>query len=200
MNRVHRHRRGLVMPSRERQRGFIMAPYRFGGGGGGTMWTQTAIWTLTSNSSNWSGYTLRQFIPTSGLANGYKIRLTLTAPPGNSVTVSAAYLQTSGTTPTVYSYSGTPIQVTFSGSTSVTIPAGGSVVTDEIVIGVSTSVGMVFGANISATANMRYLPSGATGWSGWFAFGARANVVSETAYSSLGASSVALVSKVEVWT
>lgn len=169
-------------------------------GGGGTTWTQTALFTLTSNSGTWGGYTLRQFIPTSGLANGYKVRLTLTAPPGNSVTISAAYLQTSGTTPTIYSYSSTPIPITFSGSSSVTIPAGGSVVTDEIVLTVSTSVALVLGANIQTASNMRYLPSGATGWSAYFTPGARASTVSETGYSVLGSATVALVSKVEVWT
>lgn len=154
---------------------------------------------MNATSGTWGGYTLRNVIPVSALAAGYKVRLTLTAPAGNNIVISNAYLQTQAASGDPYDYSTTPIQVFFSGVAGVTIPAGGSVVTDEVIVGVSGSTPIVFAAYFTTAASLR-TATGSTGFASYYWAGNNTTTVNQSGGSSIGTNISALVSKVEVWT
>lgn len=165
------------------------------------MWTTTATLTPNNTSNTWGGYTLRTVIPTSSLAAGYKIRLTLKAPAGNSVVIANAYLQTQAASGDPFDYSATPIQVLFSGLSGTTIAAGATVVTDEIVIPVSGSVSIVFAAYFTTGAAMvtTNAANGAIGWDSYYWNANSTTIVNESGGTAMLGLAV-LVTLVEVLT
>lgn len=200
MKRLIVPRRNLVLPRRFRQAqgGFLLNPYRFGHGGGGTMWTTTATHAFSSNSSGWSGYTLRVIIPSSALAAGSKLRITITARPGVSLVINNAYIQSAAASGDPYDYSTTPVQVLFSGSGGVTVAAGASVLTDDIALSPTGTENFVF-AIYFTTASSIGITASLAGWSSWYIYGNRTTTVNESSFTSIGASTCAVITKVEVW-
>ena len=177
--------------------GLLMAAS--GGGGGGTMWTTTANVPFNSNSNGWRGYTLRVVIPAAALAAGTKIRLTLTSRPGISLTINNAYIQQAAASGDPYDYSTTPVQILFSGVGGVTIGAGASVVTDDIILSPTGTQNFVV-AIYFTTATSIGITISATGWDSWYISGNRTTTVNESSFMSIGGNTSSVITKVEVGT
>ena len=174
-----------------------MSPYRYAAGGGGGAWATTATLVPNSNSSGYSGYTLRVVIPAAALAVGSKIRLTLQARPANAMTIGAAYVQTAAASGDSYDFSGTPVQILFSGSGTVTVAANTSVVTDAALITIGAGQNVVFTLYFTSASSI-VTTTGATGWGSFYNNGNSAATVNVSA-TSLSTNTAAVASKVEVW-
>lgn len=115
-------------------------------GGGG--WTTTAINSKDTISPGWDGYTLRQSIPAASLKSGTKIRLTIGAHAAQGFSLAAASIgirsAASATGSDFFSFTGTPTKLTFGGSGSIAVVAGGNAVSDDIAILIPAGSGCVF--------------------------------------------------------
>lgn len=114
--------------------------------------------TLTTNNTSFGGYTLRELIPPgSGGVNGTSLRITLTPPTsGNNTNVGAVYVgHVGGSAP---DFDGTQVQVTFSGSNTTTLTAGGAtVVSDEIPYAYDRTKALIVSIYMTGTSDVRYV-------------------------------------------
>lgn len=118
-----------------------------------------------ATSTGWTGYSFRETIAASALADvtGNTARVTISAPPGSSLTITEAYIgfdNGGGSS----SFTTTPTQLFFGGSASVTIPAGTSITSDAATLSSAYdgTVAMLVSAYIgSGTGTIYY--SAATG-------------------------------------
>jgi len=113
------------------------------------------VWqaTLSNQAGGYTGYTSRETFPISALTvpTGTPTKFRVTYKFGTSAggTLDAVYLgHRSGTTG--HTYNGTPVQVTFGGSTSVSGAAGAEVVSDWMTFSYNKTDGLIFGEHMSA--------------------------------------------------
>lgn len=160
----------------------------------GGSWATTANITHTANVTNWAGFTMRQIIPESGLAAGSRVRLTLSGPStGSSLVIASAYFGRQSVSGGTHAYDTTPVQILFSGSAGATVPVGGTVLTDDIVISVGAGQRCVLGVNCT----LGDMPDSGV-LTGWFAYekaGADAATVSASGYTQTGIINRALLIK-----
>ena len=127
-------------------------------------WNTLVDPTLTGNDTGWNGYTIRTNIAASALADfsGSHIRFTLTAPSANSLTLTDLFIGRKDPSGGVCDFEGSPTRVTFGGSSSVTLAAGTTVVSDEIAFAYDGTSEIILAQKASTTT---YRMSGAqTGW------------------------------------
>lgn len=154
----------------------------------------TASFTTDSPSGN-SGYTTRQLLPagSGGVTGGY-VRITLTAPTGNSFSTDSVYIGHAGTAP---NFDGSQVPVTFSGgSSSVTVSPGSTVVSDEIAYAYDNTKALIIAIHHTSQF-VRYVSGLASTYNGYQK--ASVNEAATTSVSGYSSSSgLALaVSKVE---
>lgn len=95
---------------------------------GAGVWTTIRTRLLAVNSDSWANFTLRERINAAGLADvaGTKMRFTLSASTEQSLTIQEIWVgNNSGSG---FDYVGSPTQLFFGGSATVTIPANTSAV------------------------------------------------------------------------
>ncbi|MCL6710448.1 hypothetical protein M8R20_26355 [Pseudomonas sp. R2.Fl] len=155
------------------------------GGGPTGSWTTTDTQTLTNNSTGWANNTLRVVIPTSKLAAGSQIRFRLTAGT-QGFNIVNAYCQTRAASGDPYDFATTPNAVLFSGSTGVMVGASASIVTDPVVMPVTTSSPIVLAVAFPTTPASSVMAGAGTGWpsSTYFKTGNDASTVNATGYSA----------------
>lgn len=174
----------------------IIDAYRFGGGGGA--WVTSESWTPNANSAGWNAYTVRLVIAAAQFTQaGSKCRLTVGF-GANKGNIGALYIgESAGSGGTNYAFNTTPVQVLFSGSGTLSLPSGGSVVSDEILLPISGSANIVIAAYFNGTTDLR-IRSGETGWYQVYKSGNDASTVAATGYSG-GSVEAALVPVIEVF-
>ena len=147
--------RGLYLP-RERR----IEPGLHSSCGPAFFASSSAVWrtvfslgTQGNSSTGWSGYTIRTVIGSSYLGgSATKLRLTFRGSGGGSVTTKC-YVQEAAASGDVYDYSGTPVQVLFSGAANfASIAAGVELVSDEVTISLSGTKNLVYGHLSGAAA------------------------------------------------
>lgn len=173
---------------RRLQRGFLLNSHRFGGGGGGSWNTAFDLGASPGGSSLHAlGSTTRQVIPASVVISGTKARLTLRGGSSGNYGVDAAYLQHAAASGDAYDFSSTPVQVTVGGSASFSVPQGGQVVTDEIIVAITAGVRLIYSQHISVQAIAGVYNSGTTGYDPYSKASVNeAATVDVTGYSTAG--------------
>lgn len=103
----------------------------------------TASVSLNANNPTFAGYNIRQSIGTANLiTSGNPVRLTLTpVSAGTGAVISGMWI---GATTSFPDFVVAPTQVLFSGSSTITMIAGGSaVVTDPVALTIPTSIALM---------------------------------------------------------
>lgn len=140
--------------------------------------------TFTSNNAGWSGYGARQLIPASAVTtSGTLVSVTFTGPTsGNPTVISAAYIGPSGTAP---SFASTPVQLTYLGSGSFTIPVGGTLTTDVVTYSLNEAVDQIISLGVTS-GDFRTATSGVSGFTRYYkaAASAEASNPSVSGYSN----------------
>lgn len=118
---------------------FIINPYNVVPAG---TWTETFSQALDLDSGGWSLSNGRMIIPASLLStSGTKFRLTMEAASAEDMKISNAYFgHSSGVG---YDFTGNQVRVTVASSGTFTVPAGTSVVSDEISYAVNEATAVV---------------------------------------------------------
>lgn len=163
-----------------------------------TSWHDFVNSTLNADNAGWSGYTLRQVIKSGGITSpgGTHSRVTLTATLGaGGFVIDSAYIGRGATAGNDYAFNTTPTQLLFSGSASVTIAQGSSIVSDSAAFAPQTGENMVITFHFSATSAIRTGNSGGSNHESYYKFGSDASTQAATGYTSFNTDS--LVSKVE---
>lgn len=100
MSRIVVPRRGLILPSRFRQRGFIINPFAFGGGGGDPYWSNVVSLLHFNGTNGSTTYTDEKGL--TWTSNGANIALSTTSPKFGSaslaITGTNSYAETPSTT------------------------------------------------------------------------------------------------------
>jgi len=154
-------------------------------------WTVAASSTHDGSASGWSGYTCRTVMPVT--AGGTQVRVTLNAGASEGLNVYSAYVgKVSGTCGFV-----SPAQLSFSGSNTANIPAGGSAQgTANLTVAAGDSLVVSFYMNdANDTASRRMAPQ--SGCSAYYKVGNDAGTAAATGYTT-SSSSVDGVTKIEV--
>ncbi len=159
-------------------------------------WLISAQTTFSSQDNSFGGYTSRQLIKAAALANpgGLKTRITLAAPAsGNPCNVIACYAGIGATSGDLYDFATTPTQLTFATSTTVSIPVGTSVVSDELNWAPQTGDNLVIATAMSGGSGLP-MQHPKTDWQEYYKFGNDAATVNASGYSAyVNAAGVALV-------
>lgn len=118
-------------------------------------WVTSFSQLMTGTSSAWNGYTLRTVILENSLSNsGSKVRLTLKAGSlAEGCSIDACYAGHAASSGDPYDFDGSQVQVTVGGNTSFLIPAGQSVVTDEIPVALDETRAFIVGAHFNNSSN-----------------------------------------------
>lgn len=97
-------------------------------------WVTTFSQALDIDSGSWTGFNMRQHIAASLLSqSGSKFRLTLQSGSGSEgAQISGMYAGHAAGSGDAYDFDGTQVQVTVASSSSFTVAANSTVVTDEI--------------------------------------------------------------------
>lgn len=162
------------------------------------VWSDTFAPGSPGNSTGWNGFTLRQTISAADTStSGANIRVTLAASSAAGCSVSKVYIQEAAGAGDTYDFSTTPVQVLFSGSGSVVLGAGGTVISDTLVFAFDHTKNYVISAHFNAVSEVRSFVAGG-GSQAWSKAGDDATTVNATGYSPSAANSVRLVSKIEV--
>ena len=187
---------------------FILTPYIGFGAGSLTTWQQVATDALTNGDSpNWNNYTIVWFYPQASLTvtGGEAIRLTIKAPSATGCTIDKCYIGQadaaySATSP---SFAGTPTQVLFSGSASLSTGTGGATtLSDQATFSIPASNGLIIA--VHTTASVWSVPSSAgnspANWKFSYKSGVdEASTVSKSGYTDFTAThGTGLINKIEV--
>ena len=174
----------------------IIDAYRFGGGGGA--WVTSESWTPNANSAGWSGFTVRLVVAAAQLTQaGNPTRLTIDF-GSNTGNIGAMYIgESAGSGGTNYAFATTPVQVLFSGSGTLSLPTGGIVTSDSLAFSITGLSDIVISAYFNSSTDMR-IRSGEAGWYQVYKGGNDASTVAATGYSG-GSTEAALVSVIEVF-
>jgi len=173
-----------------------------GGGGGGAVsytWTTTFLQALDANGTGFTNRNGRTYISTTLFStSGVQTRLTLSASSTEDTDIVESWIgDNSDVDGGVGFIPGTKVQVKVGGNGTFTIPAGTSVVTDDLpfVFDKTKSKTFSFWAPAHDTVRMK---TGISFTSTWHKVGTNeANVDAPTGYSELGAR-VSVLSKIEV--
>ena len=122
-------------------------------------WQTTDTITLNTDGNGYNGYTVRVFVPQTSLSvtGGSQVRVTLQCPATVGGNIGAMYIgQASGSySATSPAFAGTPTQIKFGGSGTLTLAAAGAdVVSDAAIVAIPASNGLLIAMYISG-------PSGA---------------------------------------
>jgi hypothetical protein len=170
-------------------------------GGGGGAWVTTAnLGTISSTSSGWNGYTLRQIIPASAMAAGSRVRVQLynAGTAGTQAVISKAYFGKQAASGDPYDFDATPEQMFFGGNPGVTILPAMPQYTDGLVTPI-TADAYVLAVYFSGTTAVAHFTTGATGFADYYKLGDDATTVNASGYT-LGANNRSLLlGRVEVW-
>lgn len=177
-----------------------MIPFPFQAGGLGRAmaadptWQTVLNWTPTTNSTGWSGFTVRQRINQSRLVGGSQARLTIDT-TGFPLNMSKLYIgqEAAGGG---YDFNATPAQVLFGGSPSIAT-AGGVFVSDVVSLSQNANRPIIISAYFNSTTTLRRTPSVATEKYGYIA-GDQANVVDWSGFSESVTEQLNLVTKIEI--
>lgn len=174
----------------------IIDAYRFGGGGGS--WVTSESWVPNANSAGWSGFTVRLVVAAAQFTqagNPSRFTINFGSNPGN---IGALYVgESAGSGGTNYAFATTPVQVLFSGSGTLSLPTGGIVTSDSVGLSITGSADIVIAAYFNGSTDLR-IRSGETGWYQVYKGGNDASTVAATGYSG-GSVEAALVSVIEVF-
>lgn len=106
------------------------------GGGGGSSAIDVFNFPMTGTNNGWSGYTIRLAIPGCYLPTGSKISIQFITNPGTSTTfaITGCWVGNSSVSGQGYpiNFSGTPTQVTFGGSNTISVTGGKGIFSDTI--------------------------------------------------------------------
>jgi hypothetical protein len=170
---------------------------------GGGAWVTTAnLGTISSTSSGWNGYTLRQIIPASAMAAGSRVRVQLynAGTAGTQAVISKAYFGKQAASGDPYDFDTTPEQMFFGGNPGTTILPAMPQYTDGLVTPITADayVLAVYFSNSGASA-VAHFTTGATGFADYYKIGDDATTVNASGYT-LGANNRSLLlGRVEVW-
>lgn len=125
---------------RSRQRGFLLNPFRFGGGASPTWHTTFEQAGAGSNTGTLLNYTIRDVIQSTHLIAGSKIRITFRGGGGSGFLFNECWIGTRGST---FDLAATPTQVFFGGNAYGGAAAGVDLVSDQVTFAVSGSADLV---------------------------------------------------------
>lgn len=132
-------------------------------------WHTAASTTLSTDSTGWNGFNVRQRISASVLAfSGTKVRVTLQAANTGGFTIDHAAIGHAAAAGDAYDFDGGQIVLTFSGgSAGVTVASAGTVLSDEMVFAFDKTKNFIIAVHFSAASAVRSVGA-ATGWTGYY--------------------------------
>lgn len=154
-----------------------------------------------TSSTGWNGYTMRTIILAAALSEGgSKVRLSLTAGTGEGSSIDACYAGHVAAAGDAYDFDGSQVQVTVGGNGSFVIPAGQTVVTDEINIALDETRNFMVAVHFNSASNDNIGGAAAVGTVNHYykAAVSEAGITNVSGYSA-GLSNNRGVSKVEVF-
>lgn len=161
---------------------------------GGGAWVTINNQAPSGYETGWNGFTQRQRFGSALVVAGTKIRLTAAA---NTAQVGAMYVGIGATSGDNYDFAATPVQVTFSGSGSVSIGATSQVLSDEIPLTIASGDAILVASYFSGTSTVM-AQAGLTNRNSYYKTGNDASTVDASGYST-SANPLHLFSKVEIW-
>jgi len=150
-----------------------------------TSFSAIASATMTGSSS-WNGETMRQRIDTSVITNPdglASVRVKLQSSSGTSADINKAYIGIAATAGDAFDFASTPVQITFGGNNSVTIPANSEVISDEITISIPAGSSLIVSAYMPTASGLK-AKSALAGWQGYYKAGDDAATVDTSGYST----------------
>lgn len=175
-----------------------------GGPASSGTWTQVFSGPGGSGANNpgWNGYTLVQSIPLSAFSatGGSQIRLTFTGPTsGEDMEFGALWVGNGGGTDP-YDFTGDQVQMTASGGNTITVPMGGTLLTDAksfVKDGTNPLLVAVQWGN-AAKDDMRWATGTGAGYTLYYRnTAADAATQNKSSYSNFATSSL-MISKIEL--
>lgn len=154
---------------------------------GGYAYSDAATFEPDASSNNWAGYTLRCAIDDTALeGDGTKVRVTITADTDEGCEIDSAFVGIKATSGNDWDFASTPVQLTFDGSNSYTIPAGEYVVSDAVDLTVGDLDGIVLSLFVAGGASADDLSAkvSQTGWTCYERSGDYASDVAPSGFSS----------------
>jgi hypothetical protein len=133
----------------------------------------------------WDNWTIRQHIDAAQIAtSGGRIRITLAAEPGNVMGLTDVFIGHAAVAGDPYDYDGNQVRVTFSGSNSAAVPAGGTLVSDEIEFDLDATKDLIISAHHNGNSHCA-MTTGATGYTSYYKLVSEAEVTDVTGYSTI---------------
>lgn len=133
----------------------------------------------------WDNWTIRQHIDAAQIAtSGGRIRITLAAEPGNVMGLTDVFIGHAAGAGDPYDYDGNQVRVTFSGSNSAAVPAGGTLVSDEIEFDLDATKDLIISAHHNGNSHCA-MTTGATGYTSYYKLVSEAEVTDVTGYSTI---------------
>lgn len=104
-----------------------------------------------NSSGDWSNFTVRQLIPMSAVSgSGSRFRVVLTAPDAYPTDFAETWIGQQAASGDWWDFDGNQVQALFGGSASVSLAAGETVESDDIVIDLNDSTGIVVGIHFGS--------------------------------------------------
>lgn len=139
----------------------------------------TERWTSTGSTSSWNNETGRVVVNSTLVPSATHFRLTLSAGTG-SCAVNKMYIGEAATTGDAYDFATTPVQVTFAGLTTVSIPANGSTVSDLITLTTDGTKNIVISYYIASGQTAAISAGSLLNWNSYYITGDNAAAVDAT--------------------
>lgn len=142
-------------------------------------------WSPTTNSTGWSGYTLRTVTP-AALIGATSVKVTFAAFSGSGVDVmqiGAVYVGLKAAAGDAYDFESTPVQAFFSGAPGITTNANAVVETDEVALAVPAGASVVVAVYFSGSTALRSTTRPAD-WGSFYQSGNSAATVNPSGYTS----------------
>jgi hypothetical protein len=169
-----------------------------------TTWTTAFSLALPADSGGYtSSYGARSEVNASLISvSGWVVRLTLQSGPTGGCEMDALYMGHRAAFGDAYDFDGTQVRITVGGSTTITIPAGGSVVSDPVVFSLDETRNLLFSYHSTINSTYGGNTTTATGctlhYTGITGSAASAGQTDITGYTTYGPPAHQLVSKIEV--
>lgn len=162
---------GVVVRAHRRDTGAVLSDAISG--------VTTERWSNPGSTSGWASETGRVVVNSSLIPSATHFRLTLSA--GTSVcTVDKMYIGEAAASGDAYDFAATPVQVTFAGLTTVSIPANGSTVSDLITLTTDGTKNIVISYYIASGQTAAISAGSLLNWNSYYIAGDNAAAVDAT--------------------
>lgn len=156
--------------------------------------------TLTTDSSGWTGYTIRNVINTAQISNREHtyMRIRVSAPVAYAMGIGSMAVGTAASSGDAYDYDSAPYPVTFNGKKDLYLAAGQVAYSDYIPFQLAAGKNLITSTYLTSPGGLRYRTPGLTGTNPYYKAGDETYTINATGYTNyIGVASMMIVDRIE---